>query len=83
MLGVEPSILHFTSLLGDSHACSVEVVTETREQTRQHVCMHAHSCGQLFVTSGTVACQAPLSTGLFRQEYWSGLPFASMGESFN
>ena len=29
---------------------------------------------QLFVTPWTVAFQAPLSVGLFRQEYWSGLP---------
>ena len=38
--------------------------------------MHAQSlsCVQLFVTLWTVACQAPLSTGFFRQEYWSGLP---------
>ena len=28
-----------------------------------------------FVTPWTVACQAPLSMGLFRQEYWNGLPF--------
>ena len=27
----------------------------------------------------TVACQAPLSMGFFRQEYWSGLPFPSPG----
>ena len=25
----------------------------------------------------TVACQAPLSMGFSRQEYWSGLPFTS------
>ena len=31
----------------------------------------------LFVTPWTVACQAPLSTGFSRQEYWSGLPFSS------
>ena len=30
---------------------------------------------QLFVTPWTVACQAPLSIGFSRQEYWSGLPF--------
>ena len=30
---------------------------------------------RLFVTLGTVARQAPLSMGLSRQEYWSGLPF--------
>ena len=29
----------------------------------------------LFVTPWTVACQAPLSMGFSRQEYWSGLPF--------
>ena len=27
------------------------------------------------VTSWAVACQAPLSMGCSRQEYWSGLPF--------
>ena len=34
------------------------------------------SCVRLFVILWTVACQAPLSTGFFRQEYWSGLPFS-------
>ena len=33
-----------------------------------------------FVTPWTVAHQAPLSTGLPRQEYWSGLPFCSPGD---
>ena len=28
-------------------------------------------------TSWTVACQAPLSVGFSRQEFWSGLPFPS------
>ena len=28
----------------------------------------------------TVACQAPLSVGFPRQEYWSGLPFPSLGD---
>ena len=32
------------------------------------------SCVQLFTTLWTIACQAPLSMGHFRQEYWSGLP---------
>ena len=35
---------------------------------------------QLFVTPWTTACQAPLSMGFFRQEYWSGLPFSSPGD---
>ena len=29
----------------------------------------------LFTTLWTVTCQAPLSMGFSRQEYWSGLPF--------
>ena len=31
-------------------------------------------------TLWTVACQAPLSMGFPRQEYWSGLPFPSVGD---
>ena len=30
-----------------------------------------------YATSWTVACQAPLSMAVPRQEYWSGLPFPS------
>ena len=33
-----------------------------------------------FLTSRTVACQAPLSVGFSRQEYWSGLPFPLPGD---
>ena len=36
---------------------------------------HVH----LFVTSWTVALQAPLSIEFSKQEYWSGLPFPSPG----
>ena len=35
---------------------------------------------QLFATPCTVARQAPLSMGFPRQEYWSGLPFPSLGD---
>ena len=35
---------------------------------------------QLFATPWTIACQAPLSMGFSRQEYWSGLPFPSPGD---
>ena len=34
---------------------------------------------QLFATLWTVAHQAPLSMGFFRQEYWSGLSFSPLG----
>ena len=35
---------------------------------------------RLFATPWTVACQAPLSMGFSRQEYWSELPFPSPGD---
>ena len=35
---------------------------------------------RLFATPWTVVCQAPLSVGFPRQEYWSGLPFPSSGD---
>ena len=35
---------------------------------------------RFFVTPWTVACQAPLSMGFSRQEYWSGLPCPSPGD---
>ena len=47
------------------------------------VCARACTCAyvlspvRLFVTTWTVAHQAPLSMGFPRQEYWSGLPFPS------
>ena len=39
----------------------------------------AKSCLTL-VTPWTVTCQAPLSVGYSRQEFWSGLPFPSSGD---
>ena len=44
------------------------------------VCACAHvlsyfSHVRLFATLWTIACQAPLSKGFSRQEYWSGLPY--------
>ena len=39
----------------------------------------AQSCPTL-TTPWTVACQAPLSIGFPRQEYWSGLPFPPPGD---
>ena len=35
---------------------------------------------RLFVTPWTVAHQAPLSMGFFRQEYWNRLPCPSPGD---
>ena len=42
------------------------------------VCVPSHV--QLFATPWTVDCQAPLSMGFSRQEYWSGLPSPPLGD---
>ena len=46
--------------------------------------MHAYQVALVMSDSlqryGTVAHQAPLSTGFSRQEYWSGLPFPPPGD---
>ena len=46
------------------------------------VIIHAKSLQSCLTleTLQTVACQAPLSIGFFRQESWSGLPFPSPGD---
>ena len=38
------------------------------------------SCVRLFAIPWTVIYQASLSMGFSRQEYWSGLPFPSLGD---
>ena len=38
------------------------------------------SCMTLCDPMDRVACQAPLSMGFSRQEYWSRLPFPSLGD---
>jgi len=43
------------------------------------VCVCLVMCDS-FTTPWTVVHQVPLSMGFFRQEYWSGLPFLSLGD---
>ena len=46
------------------------------------VCVPTCACSVVaisFVIPWTVACQAPLSIGFSRQEYWSGLPYPPPG----
>ena len=50
--------------------------------THTHIYMHVYAClhavmSNSSVTPCIVACQAPLSTGFPRQEYFSELPFLS------
>ena len=39
-----------------------------------------HSCAQLFEILWTIAHKDPPSMEFSRQEYWSGLPFPSLGD---
>ena len=51
---------------------------------RLHVCvLKSFSCVRLFANLWTVPHQAPLSIGLPRQEYWSGLPFPTPEDPHN
>ena len=44
------------------------------------VCVKLLSYILLFATLRTMACQAPLSVGFSRQEYWSGIPCPPSGD---
>ena len=44
------------------------------------VCVSCFSHVRLSATPWTVACQAPLSVGFSRQEYWSGLSYPLAGD---
>ena len=49
-------------------------------ETAVHVHAKSLSRVQLFGTPWIAANQAPLSMGVSRQEYWSGLPFLPPGD---
>ena len=60
----------------------MKLIVYLREETMSRVCA---VCQVALVTSDsvtpwTVACQAPLSMGFSRQEYWSGLPCLPPGD---
>ena len=73
MSHAEISALYLDSLLKVKCVCVCVCV-------HMHVHTHMLSCILLFATTWTLACQAPLSMGFSRQEYWSGLPFSPPGD---
>ena len=62
-----------------SSHCFLKSSGQTAMQDRQKKWSCSVVCVRLFATPWTVACQAPLSMGFSRQEYWSGLPFPFPG----
>ena len=83
------SNFHFTSL---QRGCEVEKESKRKGETklnmpdiplplgRMSMLCYVLSHIWLFVTPWTTACQAPLSMGFSRQEYWSGLSFPPPGD---
>ena len=64
-------------------------VTLSYQSTPSPECLLRHTCVcivqplsrvQLFATPWTLACQAPLSMGFPKEEYWSGLPLPPPGD---
>ena len=73
-------LLHFRRIL--YHRATREALWNVCVQVCIQACvLSCFSCVQLFETPWTVTCQASLSMGFSRQEYWSGLPFPTLGES--
>ena len=61
--------------------CRYRIFSAILPGTIVHACMlsrfnHVRLCATLW----TVACQAPLSMGFLRQEYWSSLPYPPPGD---
>ena len=54
--------------------------TQGPSHTPMKVKMKSLSRVRLFATRWTVAYQAPPCMGFSRQEYWSGVPFPSLGD---
>ena len=75
MSHAEISPLYLDSLLKVKCVCVCVCVC-----VHMHVHAHMLSCILLFATTWTLACQAPLSMGFSRQEYWSGLLFPPPGD---
>ena len=62
------------------HFCRVRSALDTVQAEHNSVmglCVCVLSHVPLLATPWTVACEAPLSMKISRQEYWSGLPFPS------
>ena len=66
------SIPHLLCLSKTVYSASLYAVTYSYNK-RQHVCMLSRVL--TLMNPWTITCQAPLSMGFSRQEYWSGMPF--------
>ena len=72
----ERNILHFVPILQLRKVTAKDMSEAVHVRCSVCVCSVAQSCST-HLTTWTVAHQALLSMGLYRKEYWSGLPFPS------
>ena len=68
------------TILGILEKFDGSIKTEGWTGNEKIVIVYLLSLVQLFVTPWNIACQAPLSMGFPKQEYWRGLPFPSAGD---
>ena len=68
--------------LARSRQCIPGEGTKLSLPTDLTVCVYVCACSVVpaLCHPTDVACQASLSLGCFRQEYWSGLPFPPLGD---
>ena len=62
-----PMLYWFLTFLAQYYLVICPIFTSERES----ICRSVMS-NSFFITPWTIACQAPLSVGFSRQEYWSG-----------
>ena len=76
-------LLHSLKTLSEDHVKKIYILYLLLQNQIMTVCvcvLSHFSHVQLFVTSWTVAHQAPLSMEFSRQEYWSGFPCPPSGD---
>ena len=74
-MSLNPSVLHFPYL-----KLGLLIVLNSQGWCEDKWAVCVLSRVWFFVTSWTIALQAPLSIESSRQEYWSGFPFPSTGD---
>ena len=67
-----------TDIFVDKFICAFSFLI--KDSTYQFSSVQSLSCVHVFATPQTAACQAPLFMDFSRQEYWSGLPFPTLGD---
>ena len=87
---LRPALISHTEWSRQGHLQSVKSCSGRNEVREWKDILHSHlfffvqiylGLSDSFVTPWTEAHQAPLSLGFPRQEYWSGLPLPSSGDS--